>query len=82
VHCLAIDPEDPSAADALDCTADGRSQYKGDIEIDLDTLWVSRASLDEYQIAETLDQTSGSASTEYTVRHVTLRVRTVELRGV
>ncbi|MGD0123414.1 MAG: hypothetical protein ABSC46_12745 [Candidatus Limnocylindrales bacterium] len=55
--------------------ASGGSLYKGDIWVDLSSRWVVKATLDEYQIAET--QTSGSAPSrvEYTARHLALRSR-------
>ena len=66
-------------ASGRESMTDGCSQYKGDIDVDLATLWVRRASLDEYQVAETRGQASGPASTEYTVRHIILRVTAVDI---
>jgi hypothetical protein len=53
---------------------EGGSQYKGDIYIDLATRWVRRATLDEYQITETSTQGVPSKNSEYTVRHILLRL--------
>jgi hypothetical protein len=52
---------------------EGGSQYKGDMYVDLATRWVRKATLDEYQVAETSTQGSPSIK-EYTVRHILLRL--------
>lgn len=53
--------------------ARGASFYKGDLWIDLASRWVTKATLDEYQIAETETAGSGRKGVEYTVRHLGIR---------
>jgi len=57
-----------------DSVANGGSQYKGDIYVDLATRVVRKATLDEYMIQETSTQGSPSKMGEYTVRHILLRL--------
>lgn len=52
--------------------ANGGSQYKGDIYVDLANRWVRKATLDEYMITETTTKNQPSKIEEYTVRHIVL----------
>ncbi len=56
-----------------DSFADGGSQYKGDIYVDLDTRWVRKATLNEYMITETTTKNQPLKINECTVRHILLR---------
>jgi len=55
-----------------DTVTEGGDQYKGDINVDLATLWVRKATLDEYMTSETTAQGSTSKVNDYTVRHIAL----------
>lgn len=61
---------DPSGRDSV---TEGGDQYKGDIYVDLATLWVRKATLEEYLLDEIRMQGSPS-KTEYTTRHIILRL--------
>ncbi len=61
---------DPSGKESV---TEGVDQYKGDIYIDLVTLGVRKATLDEHMVQETSTQGSPSRINEYTVRHILLR---------
>jgi hypothetical protein len=60
--------------------ANGGSQYKGDIYIDLASRWVRRATLDEHQISESGATDSGPRLLEYTVRHI--RIHSVPIGSI
>lgn len=62
---------DPSGRDAV---TEGGDQYKGDIHVDLATLWVRKATLDEYLLDQIRTQDPGESKTEYTTRHILLRL--------
>jgi len=61
---------DPSGKESV---TEGVDQYKGDIYVNLVTLGVRKATLDEHMVQETSTQGSPSRINEYTVRHILLR---------
>jgi len=68
----------PMAA-GQDIVTDGGSEYLGDIDIDLATRWVRRATLDEFVVTETRVPAMGAAGEvrtiqAYTVRHILARL--------
>lgn len=61
-------------ADGAASATEGGSQYKGVIHIDLRSGWVRRATLEEHLIAQANIGTADSRSTDYTARHIELRL--------
>lgn len=57
-----------------DAVTEGGDQYKGDIYVDLATLWVRKATLEEYLLDEIRTRGSPSGKTEYTTRHIVMRL--------
>jgi hypothetical protein len=62
-----------------DIVIDGGSEYFGDIDIDLATRWVRRATLEEFVVTETRVPGTGAAGKvrtiqAYTVRHILVRL--------
>ena len=52
----------------------GGSEYKGDIYIDLNTLWVRKVTLDEFVVTETKAMNTSTKTNAYTARHILLRL--------
>lgn len=52
----------------------GGSEYKGDLWIDLATRWVRKVTMDEFVITETRLPGPGQKITNYTVRHLLMRM--------